>query len=146
MFWFFKLKYLFILSQITSSVKFYPFIFILFIFGHSRQPVGAFQVVLVVKNLPANAGDTRDAASIPGSERSPGEGNGNPLPYSCLGNSMDRGAWGHKKSNKTDHSHTHTHTQHVGLVPRPRIQPLSPTLEARRQALDHQESPHQWCF
>ena len=44
----------------------------------------------VVKNLPANAGD---AGSIPGSVRSPGEGNVNPLQYSCLGNPMDRGAW-----------------------------------------------------
>ena len=42
----------------------------------------------VVKNLPANAGDT---GLIPGSGRSPGEGNGNPLQYSCLGNPMDRG-------------------------------------------------------
>ena len=47
----------------------------------------------VVKNLPANAGYTRDAGSIPGSGRSPGEGNGTPLQYSCLGNPMDRGAW-----------------------------------------------------
>ena len=38
----------------------------------------------VVKNLPANAGGTRDLGSIPGSERSPGGGNGNPLQYSCL--------------------------------------------------------------
>ena len=44
----------------------------------------------VVKNLPANAGD---AGSIPGSGRSPGEGNGNPLQCSCLGNLMDRRAW-----------------------------------------------------
>ena len=48
---------------------------------------------LVVKNLPANAGDIRDAGLIPGWGRSPGEGNGNPLQYSCLGNPMDRGAW-----------------------------------------------------
>ena len=47
----------------------------------------------VVKNLPADAGDTRDVGSIPGSGRSPGGGNGNPLQYSCLGNPMDRGAW-----------------------------------------------------
>ena len=47
----------------------------------------------VVKNLPANAGDTRDAGLIPGSGRFPGEGNGNPLQYSCLESSMDRGAW-----------------------------------------------------
>ena len=49
--------------------------------------------MLVVKNPPANAGDIRDVDSIPGSGRSPGEGNGNPLQYSCLGNPMDRGAW-----------------------------------------------------
>ena len=47
----------------------------------------------MVKNLPANAGDTEDMGSIPGSGRTPGEGNGNPLQYSCLDTSMDRGAW-----------------------------------------------------
>ena len=47
----------------------------------------------VVKNPPATAGDARDAASICGLGRSPGVRNGNPLQYSCLGNSMDRGAW-----------------------------------------------------
>ena len=45
------------------------------------------------KNLPANAGDLRDVGSIPGWGRFPGEGNGNPLQYSCLENPMDRGAW-----------------------------------------------------
>ena len=44
-------------------------------------------------NLPANARDVRDMGLIPGSGRSPGEGNGNPLQYSCLENPMDRGAW-----------------------------------------------------
>ena len=53
----------------------------------------ASQVALVVKSLPANAGDVRDAGSIPGLGRSPGEGHGNPLQYSCLENPMDRGAW-----------------------------------------------------
>ena len=53
----------------------------------------AFQVVLVVKNLPANAGDVRDVGSIPGSGRYPGGGHGNPRWYSCLENLMDRGAW-----------------------------------------------------
>ena len=48
---------------------------------------------LVVKNPPANVGDTGDAVSIPGLGRSPGVGNGNPLQYSCLENPMDRGAW-----------------------------------------------------
>ena len=47
----------------------------------------------MVKNLPANAGDTGDTSSIPGLGRSPGEGNGNPLQCSCLENPMDRGAW-----------------------------------------------------
>jgi len=50
-------------------------------------------VVLVVKNLPAIIRDITDAGSIPVSERSPGEGNGNPLQDSCLRNPMDRGAW-----------------------------------------------------
>ena len=50
-------------------------------------------VVLVVKNPPADEGDIRNVDSIPGSGRSPGEGNGNPLQYSCLENPMDRGAW-----------------------------------------------------
>ena len=45
----------------------------------------------VAKNPPANARDAGDEDSIPGSGRSPGEGNGNPLQYSCLENSMDRG-------------------------------------------------------
>ena len=47
----------------------------------------------VVKSTPANAGDARDPGLIPGSGRSPGKGNGNPLQYSCLENPMDRGAW-----------------------------------------------------
>ena len=51
------------------------------------------QVALVVKNPPANAGDARNVGSIPGLRRSPGEGNGNPLQYAFLENSMDRGAW-----------------------------------------------------
>ena len=62
----------------------------------------------VVKNLPGNAGDS---GSIPGSGRSPGEGNGNPLQYSCLENPMDRGAWramAHgvtKESDTAEHKH-----------------------------------------
>ena len=47
----------------------------------------------MVKNPPANAGDVRDLGSIPGSGRSPGGRNGNPLQYSCLENSKDRGPW-----------------------------------------------------
>ena len=66
----------------------------------------------MVKNSLANAGDTKDMGSIPGSGRSPGVGNGNPLQCSCLENSMDRGAWqgyspwGHKESDMTNHTHT----------------------------------------
>ena len=55
--------------------------------------IWAFQVVLVVKNPPANAGDIREVGLIPGSGRSPGGGNGTPLQYSCLENPMDRGDW-----------------------------------------------------
>ena len=47
----------------------------------------------LVKNTSGNAGDARDLGSIPGLGRFPGEGNDNPLQYSCLENSMDRGAW-----------------------------------------------------
>ena len=79
----------------------------------------------MVKNLTANAGDIRDADSISGLGRSPGEGHGNPLQYACLENPMDRGAWqvtGHGVSESETlqglsactHtltlSHTHTHT------------------------------------
>ena len=53
----------------------------------------ASQMALVVKNPPANAGDTRDAGSIPGLGRSPVGGDGNPLQYSCLENPMNRRAW-----------------------------------------------------
>ena len=67
----------------------------------------------VEKNLPSNSGDV---GLIPGSERSPGEGNGNPLQYSCLGNPMDRGAWwaivhGVTESDRTERAHTHIHTR-----------------------------------
>ena len=51
------------------------------------------QVALVLKNLHTNAGDARDTSSTPDLERTPREGNGNLLQYSCLGNSMERGAW-----------------------------------------------------
>ena len=75
----------------------------------------------MVKNQPANEGDVRNTGLIPGSGRSPGVGNGNPLQYSCLENSMDRGGWrttvqGVAKESDTtevtERAHTHTHTQH----------------------------------
>ena len=69
----------------------------------------------VLKNLPADAGDARDAGLIPELGRLPGEGNDNPLQYPCLENSMDRGAWqatihGVAKSQTRLIIHTHTHT------------------------------------
>ena len=73
----------------------------------------------MVKNLPAKAGDE---CSIPGSERSPGEGNGNPLQYSCLGNLMNRRAWwatvqGSQKSQTqlSDQTTTITHSRGITL-------------------------------
>ena len=60
-----------------------------FFFLYSKR---ASQVVLVVKNTASSAGNVRDLGLIPGLGRSPGEGNGNPLQYSCLENPMDRGA------------------------------------------------------
>ena len=81
---------------------------------------GASLVAQLVKNLPANAGDARDVGSIPGSGKSPGEGNDNPLQYSCLKNSMDREAWqailhGVAKhwTRLSMHACTHTHTHYV---------------------------------
>ena len=71
----------------------------------------AFPSGTVVKNPPANAGDVRDTGSIPGLGRSPGGGNGNPLQYSCLENSMDRGAWwptDHAVANSQTRLSTHT--------------------------------------
>ena len=83
----------------------------------------------MVKNLPANAGDARDLCSIPGLGISSGIGNGNPLQYSCLEDSMDRGAWqatvpgvakgqiqlsGRARARTHTHTHTHTHTDLIG--------------------------------
>ena len=64
-----------------------------FLFRLLTACVWASQVALVVKNSLANAGGAKDVAWIPGSGRCPGERNGNPLQYSCLENSVDRGAW-----------------------------------------------------
>ena len=59
---------------------------------HLLKSTGASQVALVVKNPPANVGDVRGAGSVSGWEDSPGGGHGHSLQYSCLENSMDRGA------------------------------------------------------
>ena len=77
------------------------------------EPQASFPGGAVVKNLPANAGDARDSSSFPGSGRSLGVGNGNPLQCSCLEYSMDRRAWwsyspwGHRELGMTEHAHTH---------------------------------------
>ena len=73
----------------------------------------------MVKNPPANAGDSRDMDSTPGSGRSPGVENGNSLQYSHLEISMDRGVycpWGHKESDLTEHTHTHGKTEQFEAV------------------------------
>ena len=62
----------------------------------------------MVKTLPANAGDARDAGSISGSERSSGVGNGKPLQYACLGDPMDKGAWQATVHEMTEQISTHT--------------------------------------
>ena len=61
--------------------------------GLGCRIVGSFPGGPVVKNLPANAGDSKDTDSIPGWGRSPGGGSGNPVQYGCLENPMDGGAW-----------------------------------------------------
>ena len=81
----------------------------------------ASQVALVVKNLPANAGDAGDTGSIPGSGRSPKGGNGNPLQYSCLGNSRTEEPGGLQSmgSQRVRHglAHGHTHEQTTFVYP-----------------------------
>ena len=87
----------------------------IYIYIYQGFPGGA-----VVKSLPADAGDTRDTGLIPGLGRSPGEGSGNPLQYSCLEHSMKRRAWQAMVLRVTKswtqlkqlsvHTHTHTHT------------------------------------
>ena len=72
------------LTQFLMNYKFY-ILFLLFYW--------ASQVALEIKNLLANAADTRDTDSIPGSRRSPGRGHGNPLQYSCFENFKNRRAW-----------------------------------------------------
>ena len=77
------------------------------------------QVTLVVKNLPANAGDTRDTSLIPGSGRSSGEGNGNLLQCSCLENWVDGGIWWatvHEVTNSWTRLSMHSHVTHTVYI------------------------------
>ena len=76
----------------------------------------ASQVVLEVKNLPANAGDVRGMGLIPGLGRSPAVRNGNPLQYSCLENSMGKGAWqATVREVATSHTQLSTHMQVISI-------------------------------
>ena len=97
-----------------NSAKFFPQISIEVQYTYRR----ASQVALAVKKTPANAGDIRDVASVPGSGRSSGGGHGNPLQYSCLENPIDRGAWQATVHSFTEldkaewlNNHTHIHTK-----------------------------------
>ena len=75
----------------------------------------------MIKIPPANTGDIRDVGSIPGLGRSPGEGHGNPVQYSCLENPMDRGAWQAKvhsvAKNQTRLTLLHTHAHGINKQP-----------------------------
>ena len=98
------------------------------------------QVMLVVKNPPANAGDTRDVGSIPGSGRSPGVGNGNPLQYSCLENPVHRGAWQAMVQGVTK-SWTWLSTHAL-----PPSSVKTPKLLSRKQAVKIEQSPRKTHF
>ena len=108
----------------------------------------------VVKNPPANTGDARDVDSIPGLGRSPGEGNGNLLQNSCLGNPMDKGAWWAtvngvtKESNMTERLTTTIHLiytlgyrDHNGKTDRP-IQNFS-SVQFRSSVMSNSLRPHE---
>ena len=87
--------------------------------GTIYGPFGASQVALVVKNLPADAGDIRDAGLIPGVGMSPGEGHGNPPQYSCLENPINRilvgySPWARKEADTTTAISDLAHNTHMG--------------------------------
>ena len=84
----------------------------------------------MVKNLPGNAGNVRDAGSIPGSRRCPREGHGNPLKYSCLENPMDRGAWW-----ATVHSVTQSQTRLNRLSTHARVKDVAYNLKYIGQSI-----------
>ena len=89
------LCYSFKMGSIKPPALFFflKIIFIIWCFFGFIHILGVFPDDKVIKNLPANAEDARDAGSIPGLGSSPGAGNGNLLQYSCLENPMERGAW-----------------------------------------------------
>ena len=95
-------------------------------------------LVLVAKNAPVNAGDARDVGSIPGSRRSPGGGNGNPLQYSCLENPMDRAAWWapiHRVAKSWTRPSTQSRLQSSVQRPAAQLCNLPPPLPPRSAAL-----------
>ena len=108
--------------------------------GRQILHLSGFPTGAVVKNLPANAGNTRNSGSILGLGISPGERNGNSLQYSCLENPMDRGArWAtvpgvakswtqlsvHTRARTHTHTHTHTHISAPSGISFPPPQPSS---------------------
>ena len=86
-----------------------------------KAPLWASQMVLVVKNPPANAGDIRDEGSVPRLGRSPGGGHSNPLQYSCLENPMDRAAWWSTVlgSHRAGHDWSYLACMHASPISRP---------------------------
>ena len=102
------------------------------------------QVSLVVKNLPAKAGDLRDADSIPGSRRSSGVENGNALQYSCLENPMDRRTWRvtvqRVTKSQTQLKQLSTHTCGIRSSSWSKDQIRVPCIGRQTQPLDHQGS------
>ena len=107
------------MAQLYIYIHIYIYVYIYKSVCVSLNHFMAFPMALVVKNLPANAGDAGDPGSIPGSGRSPGGGHDNPLQYSCLENPVNRGAWRatvHGVSKESDtgkatkRARTHTHT------------------------------------
>ena len=113
-----KMNHIFLILEIKETFSIYmcrkaPWKWGVTSNGEWRPPAWASQVVLVGKNPSANAGNIRDAGSIPGLGRSPGGGHGNPLQYSCLENPTDRGAWWatiRRVTKSRTWLSTHTHT------------------------------------
>ena len=85
-------------------------------FIHIYDISQASQVALVVKNLPANRGDTRDTGLIPGWGRPPGGGHGNPLQYFCLEKPMDRGAYELQPIESQKVGHDRTDLAHTWMI------------------------------
>ena len=100
----------------------------------------------LVKNLPTNAGDAREASLIPGSRRSPGEGNGSLVQYSCLGNSMDKGAWwatvhGVTESDMTECAYTFRQNPAVTVMETPGFSPVVSRLVRKDPVIQPQVRP-----